>query len=391
MHRRVMSAFGILGVSALAGCASGPATLGADGPSSAAGVITIGRTCGSGWQNPHPGLQTLEIHNLSNQAIEVSLINASTSAVYARVEGVGPGTTRSMPVRLGSGRVAFECDGNNYAEQIGPSFVVPGHVPDGVSVSPASPAQLLPVTAAARSYVSHGLTTVLRQVRAMSAAIQAGDLAQARALWLPAHLSWTRLGSAYGMFADYDDMINGIPNGLPGGVHDPGWTGFYRLEFGLWHNQSAAELVPLARQLVANVNGLSTGWPGMEMTPSLTVSDLALRTHEVLENATRFQLSGQDDFGSGTTMATMSASLDATRSQLQILHPLLVGRLSDLPALTAALSRLTDLVDHARTSKGWSPSDQLSSGQRIELDAAAGQVLELLAQIPPMFEEKAIP
>lgn len=388
MQRRVIKALGLLGTGLLAGCASGAA----DPASSSSGVITISsHICGSGWANPHPGLQTLEIRNVSDQAVEVSLIDAATSAVYARVEGVGPGTTRSMPVRLGSGRVAFQCDGNNYAEQIGPSVLVPGHVADGVSIAPVSPTQLFPVTAAARSYVSSGLTTVLHQVMALSAAIEAGNLAQARTLWLPAHLSWTRLGSAYGMFADYDDTINGIPDGLPGGVHDPGWTGFYRLEYGLWHNQPAAELAPLASRLVHDVSGLRTGWPGMEMTPSLTVSDLALRTHEVLENAMRFQLSGQDDFGSGTTMATMSAAIDATRSQLQILQPLLAGRLGDLPALTASLNRLTVLVDQAHGGRGWASPAQLSTEQKTELDAAAGQALELLAQIPPMFEEKAIP
>jgi iron uptake system EfeUOB component EfeO/EfeM len=387
MQRRVIKALGLLGAGLLAGCASGAA-----GPASAPGLITIStHTCGSGWLNPHPGLQTLQIRNVSSQAVEVSLINAATSAVYARVEGVGPGTTRSMPVSLGSGRVAFQCDGNNYAEQIGPSFVVPGHVADGVSVAPVSPTELFPVTAAARSYVSRGLTTVLQQVTALSAAIQSGNLAQARTLWLPAHLSWTRLGSAYGMFANYDDTINGIPNGLPGGVRDPGWTGFYRLEYGLWHHQPAAELAPLASGLVHDVHGLSTGWPGMEMTPSLTVSDLALRTHEVLENAMRFQLSGQDDFGSGTTIATMSAAIDATRSQLQILNPLLAGRLGDLPTLTTSLNRLAGLVDQAHARGRWTPSAQLSTEQKTELDAAAGQTLELLAQIPPMFEEKAIP
>jgi iron uptake system EfeUOB component EfeO/EfeM len=296
-----------------------------------------------------------------------------------------------MPVTIGSGKFAFECDGNNYAEQIGPAVTIGGHVPDGVAVAPVSPTQLFPVTAQARLYVSNGLTTVVRQVTALSAAIHAGNLARARTLWRPAHLSWTRLGSAYGLFSGYDDEINGIPNGLPGGVRDPGFTGFYRLEYGLWHGQSAAELDPLASGLVRNATSLRTGWPGMQLTPALTVSDLSLRTHEILENAMRFQLSGQDNFGSGTTMATLSAAIDATTSQLKILHPLLVGRMTDLPALTSSVDRLRQLVDAAHTRRGWTPSARLTAQQKAELDAAAGQTLELLSQIPPMFEEKAIP
>jgi iron uptake system component EfeO len=380
-------------VGLLAGCASGPAlstTAGQAG--SASNVITVSNTaCGSGWRTPHPGLQTLQIRNVSSGAVEVSLINSGTSATYARVEGIGPKTTRAMPVDLGSGNFAFQCDGNNYSQRIGQTYKIAGHARDGVATLPVSPTQMFPVTSQAREYVSQGLTTVVHQVTALDAAIRAGDVARAKTLWLPAHLSWTRLGSAYGMFADYDDEINGIPNGLPGGVHDPGFTGFYRLEYGLWHGQSAARLTPLANELVKDATGLRTGWPGLAMTPALTVSDLALRTHEILENATRFQLSGQDNFGGGTTMATMAAAIDATTAQLKILHPLLVGRLQDLPALYSSLDRLRSLVDAAKTSHGWTPSAKITTAQRVELDAASGQTLELLAQIPPMFETKAIP
>jgi Imelysin len=372
----------------LAGCGGGPAV----SAGSASNVITVSNTvCGSGWHDPRPGLQTLQIHNVSVEAVEVSLINAGTSAVYARVEGIGPKTTRAMPVVLGSGSFAFQCDGNNYSQRIGQTYRIAGHRPDGVSVLPVTLTQMFPVTMQARSYVSQGLTTVVRQVTALAAAIRAGDLAQAKARWLPAHLSWTRLGSAYGMFADYDDEINGIPNGLPGGVHDPGFTGFYRLEYGLWHGQSAAQLAYPARRLVQDATALRTGWPGLAMTPALTLSDLALRTHEILENATRFQLSGQDNFGSGTTMATMAAAIDATTAQLKMLHPLLLGRLRDLPALSGSLGRLRGLVAAEQTSHGWTPSARLTAAQRAELDAASGQTLELFAQIPPMFETKAIP
>ena len=90
-------------------------------------------------------------------------------------------------------------------------------------------------------------------------------------------------------------------------------------------------------------------------------------------------------------MATFSAAIDATTSELKILHSLLVGRLADLPALTSSIDRLRQLTAAAHTRRGWTPSTRLTAGHKVELDAAAGQTLELLAQIPPMFEEKAIP
>ena len=48
-----------------------------------------------------------------------------------------------------------------------------------------------------------------------------------------------------------------------------------------------------------DVNALLAWWP----TQQIPLSDLGLRTHEILENALEFQLTGHDDYGSGTTLA----------------------------------------------------------------------------------------
>jgi iron uptake system component EfeO len=374
----------------LSACAGG-----ASGPAAAQNVIIVSATaCGTGWEHPVPGLQTLQIRNESSSALEVDLIGSGTGAVYARVEGLGPGTTQPMQVDLGSGSYAFECsDGNyDYADQIGPSYEVPGHVRGGPGIVPPSYSQILTVTDEARGYVTGGLVTVQRQAEALAADISSGDLAAARSAWLTAHLSWEELGSAYGMFGDYDDEIDGLPFGLPGGVSDPGFTGFYRIEYGLWHGQSAAELTGPAGQLVFDVKSLITAYPGLELPPPQAVGDLALRTHEILENAMRFQISGQADFGSGTTLATTAAGITVTLAQLQMLHPLLAGRDPQLSSLYNWLDRLQELIDAEHTGSGWIPAADLTPTQRAMIDAAAGQTLELLSALPVIFEaERLIP
>ena len=119
-------------------------------------------------------------------------------------------------------------------------------------------------------------------------------------------------------------------------MHDPGWTGFHRLEYGLWHGQSAGQLTGVANKLVADIRGLRASWPDQE----IDLIDMGLRTHEILENALQFQLSGHDDYGSGTTLATTGANIDGTRELLTILHPLLAPRYAGLPAVDSWLDRL---------------------------------------------------
>jgi iron uptake system component EfeO len=293
-----------------------------------------------------------------------------------------------MPVNLGSGQYSFSCSGRNYGTRIGPVIRVPGPIQGGHPVPALTEDQLNSITARAHAYVADGLARLAPQTGALAADIRKGDLAAARDAWLTAHLTWERLGSAYGMFDSYDDAIDGTPFGLRGGVNDPDFTGFYRLEYGLWHGQSDAELAEAASQLAVNVQTLRTAWPGIELPPTQAVGDLALRTHEILEDAMQNQLSGQDNFGSGTILASLAAGINATRAQLGILRPYLTSRYPQTQALYSSLDQVQRLVDAEKTSTGWTSPSKLSTGQRERLDAAAGQTVELLAPIPVIFEQE---
>ena len=89
-----------------------------------------------------------------------------------------------------------------------------------------------------------------------------------------------------------------------------------------------------AAALDRDVRELRTLWPGVEED----LTDLGLRTHEILENALEFQLTGHDDYGSGTTLATTNANITGTYELLGILRPLLVPRYRGLPSAYAWLS-----------------------------------------------------
>jgi iron uptake system component EfeO len=317
------------------------------------------------------------------------LTNATTGGVYAEIEGIGPGTIRPMQVVVGSGQYAFSCDGGDYGDLTGPTTDVPGNVPDSEAVVPATVSQTLTAVAEEKAYVERGLATVASQTTDLAADIDAGNLTAARGAWPTAHLSYERLGSAYGMFGNYDDEIDGTPDGLPGGVHDPSFSGFYRMEYGLWHGQPATELAGPAQQLNTAVNALRTAYPGMVPYPQAALSDLALRTHEILEHTVRFQLSGADDFGSGTTLATADANIDATRSQLGMLALVLTTRYQDLSAVYVWLGRLQRLIK-ARHTGNWTPVSTLTASQREAIDSAAAQTVQLLAPIAVMFESSPL-
>ena len=229
--------------------------------------------CGTGWRQVSAGMQIFQIRNSFTGGAEVDLINPASGAIYAEVAGLGPGTTRPMRVDLGSGRYAFRCLLQDTDPLTGPAVRIGGHHRGAPAILPVTTDDLLGPARVYHAYVSAGLNMLVRQVGVLTQRIRAGHLRAAQAAWLPAHLTYERLGAAYGTFGNYDTEIDGRPDGLPRGLSDPAFTGFYRIEYGLWHGQSARQLGGLAARLDNHVRALRRFWPGME----INLLDLGLR------------------------------------------------------------------------------------------------------------------
>jgi iron uptake system component EfeO len=290
-----------------------------------------------------------------------------------------------MRLNVGSGSYAFRCLFEDSDALTGPAVTVAGHVRGTPAIMPITRNDLFGPAKTYHDWIATGLGTLARQSTALAADVRGGNLAKARADWLTAHLTYETLGAAYDAFGDFDAKINGTTAGLDGGVNAPGWTGFYRLEYGLWHGQGARRLTAIAAKLVTDVRGLQAAWPAME----IDLLDMGLRTHEILENALQFQLTGHDDYGSGTTLATVGANIAGTRELLTVLHPLLAPRYAGLPAVTTWLDRLQGLLDQARKPDGsWTPVSALNPGLRERIDAAASQSLEELSPIAAITEPR---
>jgi iron uptake system component EfeO len=133
------------------------------------------------------------------------------------------------------------------------------------------------------------------------------------------------------------------------------------------------------------VKSLIATWPTME----IPLIDIGLRTHEILENALEFQLTGHDDYGSGTTLATTLANIQGTRELLSLLHPLLATRYPGLPGVYTWLNRLQSLLEAEHQADGtWVSVSQLPVPAREDIDAACSQALQELAPIASIAEPR---
>ncbi|MFF5369606.1 iron uptake transporter permease EfeU [Streptomyces sp. NPDC013187] len=353
-------------------------------PKPAAGqtVAVSGTDCGQGFTAPKPGRQDFRMHNTGNQTSEVYLIDPSSNAVYGEIEGLAPGTTRDLVATVAGGTYAWRCVPTDGKAVTSKAVRVTGAA-GAHAVVPVSRRDLAAPLKAYRTYVNRGLVTFVTQTRQLSDDIRAGRLDTARTDWLTAHRTYASLGAAYGTFEDFDQKINGRPDGLPGGVRDQGFTGFHRIEYGLWHGQSAAQLKGVAQRLADDAAGLRKAFPHQDFDPS----DLPLRAHEIMENTLQFELTGDTDQGSGTGLATADANLAGTRELLIVLRPLLTARAPRLlPTVDADIARLQHLLDSAHHGNRWTPVDRLDPAAKARIDGATGQLLEDLSPVPDLLE-----
>ena len=321
--------------------------------------------CGSPPSRVAAGPVAFTVVNAANAFVAVYLINPAGD-VYAEIPSIPPGGTLPLATTLGAGSYAVRCVFTDGTVRTSPDITVTGQTSGAVPGFVPLPdlAMTGPVNAY-RDWVGAQLPGLLAACQQLAGDVDRGDTAAARTDWLTAHLDYERLGAAYNSFGDFDADIDGLADGLPLGTADPGWAGFHAVEFALWHG--GTNEATLAHGLVDSVTGLIADFPSEEVDPG----DLPLRAHEILENAMQFQLTGNADYGSGTTRATLYANTQGTAEVVRVLTPLITPR---DPVLLHTIDADLASVQQAIPTAG-----------RQKLDGLLGGLLEDLAQLPDLL------
>lgn len=349
-------------------------------------VSITGKDCAKEWTSATGGTHTFLVDNRSGKAGEVTLTDA-TGAVVAEIEVIGPATTAPMTAVLGDGSYTFKCYLSGRPATASAAVRIAG------TGTQAPPPAVAPVTAddlagpnnryqaAARA----ALDALTRDVAAIRADLVHNDIPTAQTDWLQAQLDWERVGASYNSFGDRGQAVAGLPQGLSDGVNDDGFTGLHRLEYGLYHNQTAAALIPVVDTLNTAVVAVLDNLASDDLAGDAT--KLPIRAHEILEDALRDHLSRIDDVGAGAAYPETYADVDITRVVLADLSPLLTAR---SPQLVSTATNLLDALQASlratRANGRWQSPAQTPLAARQRVDADIGTALETLSAVPDLLE-----
>jgi high-affinity iron transporter len=241
-------------------------------------------------------------------------------------------------------------------------------------------------------YVSAQLVRLHGQLAALNRTIASGSLTATRPAWLAAHLTWLEIGQddgAYGAFGTLGDEIDGTSAGDVGGIHSAKFTGFHRVELDLFRTDDLTTARVDAAKLTSLVKAITTRTleQDLAVTP-LSLDAWVLRCHEILEDALRDSLSGNDDYGSNTDLADVGADVSATDEMLSVLSGLIEPRAPGLVTRGTAELAAIDAAIRASHSPGtaWREPAALPLRSRQRLDAAVGAALETLAPVSELMQ-----
>lgn len=259
--------------------------------------------------------------------------------------------------------------------------------------------KLRPPLAKYRHYVAGLIDQLGPQVTKLEVDISINDAAAARAAWLAAHLTWLRIGEdngAYGCFGALGRHIDGTAAGLPDGTSDTAFTGFHKVELDLWADHDLVHAALDASNLANYVQRLKNRPLKRVLPPNADgIEGWILRSHEVIEDAVRDSLSGNDDYGSGTDAASVVADAAAARKIVSLLSPLIRSRSAHLvPHAMGQFRRLVAAAEHTKQHGAWTALADIPRLAHERLNAAAGAVDETLAPVPdllPVHEKPGAP
>lgn len=227
-------------------------------------------------------------------------------------------------------------------------------------------------------YVSEKLQELVAETTKFVDAVKAGDIDKAKALYAPTRMHYEAIEPIAELFSDLDASMDARADDYEKGEKDPDFTGFHRIEYGLWSEKTTQGLDSYADKLLADVKELDQRIAGLTFPPDKVVGGAAALMDEV--SATK--ISGEEDRYSHTDLWDFKANFDGSRKIFDLVRPLLK---SDDPAFVKKVSGNFETVDKTlakyRTDHGFESYDKLTDSDRTVLAASVNTLAEDLSTL----------
>jgi iron uptake system component EfeO len=241
----------------------------------------------------------------------------------------------------------------------------------GAAKAEVSPLDLVQPIADYKVYVQENLDVLVKDTKAFTDAVKAGDLEKAKELYPSSRVSYEKIEPIAELFADLDASIDSRADDHENGEKSEDFTGFHRIEYGLFAQNSTEGLAPIADKLYADVLELQKRVKDLTVPPEKVVGGAAA----LLEEVAATKISGEEDRYSHTDLWDFKANVDGAQKIVELFKPLLEKENPDLvKKVEANFKTVDDILAKYKKGDGYESYDKLSDDDR---KALAGPVTTL--------------
>ncbi|MGY1448108.1 iron uptake system protein EfeO [Pseudomonas chlororaphis] len=337
------------------------------------------RSCEPNALSVPAGPASFRIVNRSDRAVEWEILDGVL--VVEERENIAPGLSQVINARLQPGDYAITC--GLLSNPRGTLHVTPTAESDAQAKARPSMVAFIGPLSEFRVYLSSQGTALIKAVSELEHAIQAGDLAQAQALYLPARAAYQRLAPAAQRLGELDNRINARADYFEKREQDPAFVGFHRLEYALFQQRDLSGLAPIAQRLLSDVTTLKQQLLAQSLPPEQLVSLVARTQRSIAEVRAA---SGEEERYSHSDLNGFAANLETTRKVVDLLRPLLAKPATPLLAqIDSALGALDSQYSALRSAEGYASYDSVGADQRKRIADQAKVLADALDGIDPVL------
>lgn len=322
------------------------------------------------------GTTTFEIHNASRRTLEWEILDGVM--VLAERENIAPGFHSFLTVKLRPGEFVITC--GLLTNPRGTLKVTRTEASEAERLRPPVQSFIGPLSEM-RVFLVLQSNALARETEALSEAVAAGDLKSARQFWLDARAPYKRMEAVVGRMADLQSRINPQADYLAEREEDAAFTGFHRLEKGLFKDGRFKGLEPFARQLAEDAQALKARLrEGVQQRPEDLAGSALWQARRLADGA----IAKSENPYAQSDLADLEANLEGMEKSVMLLDALLSA--ADAPLAEEHRQRLQALheaLDALRVEDAFPSYARISDAQRGELAQKMGALADTLAKINP--------
>ncbi|UZE09220.1 iron uptake system protein EfeO [Pseudomonas sp. B21-053] len=323
------------------------------------------------------GHASFRIVNRSDRAVEWEILDGVL--VVEERENIAPGLSQVINANLAPGDYAITC--GLLSNPRGTLHVTPTAASEAAAKARPSMVAFIGPLSEFRVYLSSQSSALIKAVTALKQAIEAGDLAQAQALYVPARAAYQRIAPAAQRLAELDNAVNARADYFEKREQDSAFTGFHRLEYALFQQRKLDALAPVAMQLIIDITTLKQQLLAQSLPPEQLVSIVVRNLNSIADVRAS---SGEEERYSHTDLNGFAANLDAARKVVDLLRPLLTKSAAELlPKIDSAISAFEAELNGFKVKDGYASYDTVSAEQRKQIADKAKTLAAVLDEIDP--------